>query len=57
MHDDLRTRFLVAIIIGCDVYDGGCNRTGPSKLFNHIESSGNVASDLNNILTEHIAKN
>ena len=32
MHEDFRTRVLIAIILGCDVHQGGCHNTGPSKI-------------------------
>ena len=56
MHEDLITRVLIAIIIGCDVYDCGCHVIGPSKLHKFIELLGSEEKDMSGTLLENEAK-
>ena len=57
-YDDLRTRILTSLSLGCDFYEGGFKNAGPFVLQSNVNAlNNNSMEDLNKSLKDHIAKN
>ena len=55
-YSDLKTRALIGICLGCDVYPGGCKNVGPPTLNKFLNKYSNEKDDMSKIIGDYAAK-